>query len=448
LATVNVGGSKTVNNLPSISVVILNFNGLRYLDRCLRSALALDYPADRLEIVLCDNGSQDGSSEYVRTQYPAVRILALARNHGFAEGNNLAAKACRNEWVAFLNNDMWFEPSWLRDLVSPLEEQPGLACLTSRILNWDGTAIDFIGGGVNFEGHGFQVDHGLKASTQDRARRVIAPCGGAMVIRRELFLELGGFDPDYFSFFEDTDLGWRLNLLGHDVWYTPGSTVYHAGHGSFRRLPAYQLRVLYERNALFTIYKCLDDANLAAALPMALLLMNERALRIAQVSLGRFTVGSDPVTPSMQPATVPGALPADETLEPEGRRLQAARRVLRSEGWAGLALKGARFLRQEGGAILRRPLMHDGYFLHNLAVSHYVAMHQFASSLGVLVEKRRWVQSRRLRSDEDLIPLLAEPLRPTWDDPAYRRFYDWLTGVAGLSERFRAPIRPTASRSA
>jgi GT2 family glycosyltransferase len=436
-----------VNHLPSVSLVILNFNGRRLLDRSLGSALALDYPKDLLEVILCDNGSNDGSVDYVRQRYPSVRVLALGANYGFAEGNNRAAAAGRHDWVVFLNNDMWFRPSWLRDLVAPLDPQPGLACITSRILNWDGSAIDFIGGGVNFEGHGFQIDHGLTESTEDRARRVIAPCGGAMAVRRDLFLELGGFDPDYFSFFEDTDLGWRLNLLGHDVWYTPGATVYHLQHATARRFAPYQLRVLYERNALFTIYKCLEDTNLAVALPTAMLLMNERGLRLARVNPARFDIATGRPALTGPLAEEPGERPGGGTLEPDESRLQAMRRILRSGGWSRLALKGVGALGQELGAILRQPLIRDGYFFRNIAVSHYIAMHQFASSLGVMAEKRRCLQSRRVRSDQELMPLLSQPLRPTWDDPAYLRFYDWLTGVGGLADRFGLPAQPIRTRS-
>lgn len=425
-----------VNELPSVSVVVLNFNGRRFLDRCLQSALALDYPADRLQIVLVDNGSLDGSVEHVRRRYPSVEVLALDANYGFAEGNNRGARGARNEWVAFLNNDMWFRPSWLRDLFSPLQSQPDLACITSKILSWDGSAIDFVGGGVNVEGHGFQIDHGLRASAHDQPRRVLAPCGGAMAIRRQLFLDLGGFDSDYFCFFEDTDLGWRLNLLGHDVWYTPTAAVFHALHATARRFPAFQLRVLYERNALFSIYKCLDDANLALALPASMLLMNERALRIARVDVRRFRL--DPTAAALPDE---GLSRLQETAEDgDGSEplsaLAKARQTLSGEGWAQVVLKGGRYLRHGVATQLRRPLMQDGSYMPNIAVSHQVALHEFAVSLGALNVKRQQLQSQRVRSDQELIPLLVEPLRPTWDDQSYVRFYQRLVEAAGLRRRF------------
>jgi GT2 family glycosyltransferase len=419
-----------VIDLPRVSLIILNWNGRGYLDRCLQSALALDYPADRLEVILCDNGSTDGSADYVRSRYAGIRVVPLDINYGFAEGNNRAAAQARGHWIAFVNNDMWFEPSWLRDFVGASLEHPAIDCFTCRIMNWRGTAIDFVGSAVNFEGHGFQLAHGARDSIIDRERRVIAPCGGAMLIRRELFAEVGGFDPAYFSFFEDTDLGWRLNLLGHTVLYTPRATTYHMEHATARRFPAHRLRVLYERNALFTIYKCLDDANLALALPAALLLSNERALRLAEIPLDAFRIrrkgNPDPVQPGAAGGEGRGkSLPG---LPPE---------VLRELGPLEMVRKSARYLKHRTAAALRRPLLRGGYFVPSIALSHQVAMHEFAANLDTVMEKRRWLQSRRVRSDAELFPLLVEPLRPTWDDPDYVWFHRWLSTTMGLTSRFQ-----------
>src|SRR5438552_9684187 len=237
---------------PRVSLIVLNWNGRRHLEACLTSLEALDYPHDRLEIILCDNGSKDGSADYVRDRFPHIRLVALDQNYGFAEGNNRAVQQASGEWIGFLNNDMRVNPDWLTKMLAPLDEQPQIACLGSKIMNWDGSAIDFIGGGVNFEGHGFQVDHGRKTSTHDQSRRVLFACGGAMLIRHNVYREVGGFDNDYFAFFEDVDLGWRMNLLGYDVWYNSAATVFHRHHGTARKIPYHKLRVLYERNALFT----------------------------------------------------------------------------------------------------------------------------------------------------------------------------------------------------
>jgi len=426
-----------VSVLPSVSLIILNYNGRAYLDRCLQSALALDYPSDQLEIIFCDNGSRDGSVDYVRTRYAGIRLLQLEQNYGFAEGNNRAAKAARHPWLAFVNNDMWFQHNWLRDFVSAVADYPAIGCFTSRILNWNGSAIDFIGGAVNFEGHGFQVDHGATASPLDRERRVIAPCGGAMLIKRELFELAGGFDPLYFSFFEDTDLGWRLNLLGHEVLYTPRATTYHLEHGTAKKFAAHRLRVLYERNALFTIYKCLDDANLTLALPAALLLSNERALRLARISTQKFRIGPEPLTPGeLDPLAAPATAPAPASA---GALAAKSRRALREQGWPALAGKAAGYLGSRAARAMARSLLRRGEFLPNISLSHYVAMHEFALHLPAVMAQRRWLQANRVRTDAELMPLFVEPFRPTWDDPDYARFHTWLSETLGLKARFARP---------
>jgi len=225
-----------LTELPSVSLIVLNWNGKHHLDSCLGSLSELDYPASKLEVILCDNGSVDGSVEFVKAKFAGVKVIALDRNYGFAEGNDRAAEEASGEWVGFLNNDMWVKPAWLKDMLAALEERPDAACIASKIVNWDGSALDFVGGGVNFMGQAFQLDYGKAESPHDKFRRLLFACGGAMLVRRELFLEVGGFDPDFFAFFEDVDLGWRLNVLGYDTWYTPRAIAYHRHHGTAKRI--------------------------------------------------------------------------------------------------------------------------------------------------------------------------------------------------------------------
>jgi GT2 family glycosyltransferase len=425
---------------PTVSIVVLNWNGKGHLEACLKSLLALDYPESKLQIVLCDNGSTDGSTDFVRERFPTVTVVALDHNYGFAEGNNRAARSATGEWVGFLNNDMWLEPPWLRNMLAPLDAQPKLSCIASRIMNWDGSAIDFVGGGVSFHGHGYQVDHGELTSTHDVARRLLFACGGAMLIRRELFLEIGGFDPAFFAFFEDVDLGWRLNVMGHDVWYTPEATAYHRHHGTANRIEPHQITVLFERNALSMIYKCFDDDNLAAALPAALLLVNERGLELAGLDVKQFGIPGD-----ADPAAE--AAPQWE----EGDILRAPR--------PGLVARGQKVLRDRGpwvllGKALRQPikLVVAGYgrlvarlpprhfVVSAPALAYFVGISRFASQLESLNKKRAYIQSHRKRSDAEILPLFVDPFFPIYPDPHFRRFSRWLFRVQGLDRRFG--VRP------
>src|SRR5436190_2997233 len=108
--------------LPTVSVVVLNYNGLKHLDTCFLSLGALEYPKDRLELILTDNGSSDGSVEFMRKRFPQVRVVETGGNLGFAAGNNFGVERATGQYVAFLNNDTRVEPDWLSELVKTLVE--------------------------------------------------------------------------------------------------------------------------------------------------------------------------------------------------------------------------------------------------------------------------------------------------------------------------------------
>jgi GT2 family glycosyltransferase len=427
-----------LEHFPTVSIVVLNWDGKRHLAACLESLLALDYPREKLQIVLCDNGSSDGSVDFVRERFPAVTLVALDRNYGFAEGNNRAVQSATGEWVGFLNNDMWVEPTWLESLLAPLAEQPQLACLASRISNWDGSAIDFVGGGVSYHGHGFQIDYGEGSSPQDKPRRVLFACGGAMLIRRQLFLDVGGFDPGFFAFFEDVDLGWRLNLLGHDVWYTPDATAHHRHHSTAHHVEHHQLGVLYERNALAMIYKCYDDENLAAVLPMALLLLNERALEHAKLDLESFAIPGSGVG---KRTSAQAARAAVDPAKLGPGLIDRGRKVLRDQG---LRVAARKALRQPVKWTLSalRPLVDQlkprHYLVPAMAMSYWVGASEFAHQLEALNEKRAWIQARRKRSDAEIIALFVDPFYANFPDPNFHLFTRWLSRVQGLDRRFGA----------
>src|ERR1035437_5380920 len=427
-----------VTDLPRVSLCVLNWNGRKHLSTCLDSLLGLDYPVDRLELVVCDNGSGDGSVELVRGSYPRLTLIELDRNHGFAEGNNRAAAAANGEWIGFLNNDMVVDASWLRNLVAPLEDNPEIACLASRIVNWNGSKIDFIGGGVNFQGHGLQLDYARPSSPRDVARRILFACGGAMLVRRELFLALGGFDPSYFAFFEDVDLGWRLNLLGHDVWYNPAATVRHRHHGTASRFTDYQLKVLSERNALYTIFKNYDEENFHRVVPVAMMLLNEKAILMAGVDVPAFRPSQAEPAPGLPHRERPAHEgPADKlkrVIREEGSRAVAARAGMK------VTIKSRALyskLRRSAGSRFEPPL--DTHVVPNVAISHLVAIRELAHNQAELLEKRSWIQSRRRRTDDEVLSLGGVLLEdPTFGPPDYLDFQHWLCEVTGINARFDA----------
>jgi GT2 family glycosyltransferase len=273
-----------VSGRPSATVAIVNWNGRHLLAECLPSVAALDYPGAAVEILVVDNGSSDGSREWLASEWPAVRVVAHPDNRGFAAAANDAAAAATGEVVAFLNNDCRVDPMWLRHLVDALRAGDAAAA-GSCMLDWDGTRIDFAGAAMSFHGHGSNRGYGRTYVAGEAApdpEPALFACGGAMAVERSRFLAAGGFDGAYFAYFEDVDLGWRLWVLGERVLYVPAALAYHRHRGS--GMDPARWRFLLERNALATLYKNYDEANLAVVLPAA------RALLAAR---GRLAHGAD-----------------------------------------------------------------------------------------------------------------------------------------------------------
>jgi GT2 family glycosyltransferase len=269
---------------PPVSVIVVNLDGRAHLETCLGSLAEADYPAGGLEVIVFDNGSTDGSREMVQRLHPRVRLITHPTNLGFAQPNNLAARAAGGEYLALLNNDVRVPSGWLKRMVAPLRDPghraAGVACTAGRILNWDGDRHDFDGAGLSFCGHGISVHLGWPLAA---ARPIPHPaptlfaCGASMVIRRDVFLDVGGFDEEYFAYYEDVDLGWRLWSAGHQVLLVPEAVTFHRHHGTAAAvLPPGEHLYLLERNALRTLYKNLETGRLERFLPAALHLLEER----------------------------------------------------------------------------------------------------------------------------------------------------------------------------
>jgi len=252
---------------PLISISIINLNGKNYLKDCLESLGELNYPPDKIEILLVDNGSVDDSVKFIRERFPRVKIIQNSKNNGFAKANNQAAEQAKGQYIAFLNNDTRVDKNWIIELLKPIYENRKVVASGSKVLSFDGSSIDFVGGMINFEGKGFQIDYSKPAEDDNYNIPKFLPFvnGGAMMINRKVFLDTGGFDGDFFAYYEDVDLGWRLWVLGYKVVFAPGSIVYHHHHGTSKIFGEDRLRFLKERNSLYSVFKNYDEANLARA---------------------------------------------------------------------------------------------------------------------------------------------------------------------------------------
>lgn len=215
------------------SVVIVNWNGALFLERCLGALMA--QTVKPYEIILVDNASSDGSLEIAR-RFPSVRLMSLDRNTGFAIGNNLAIEAAskESEWIALINPDAFAEPSWLEALLLMTESNSGFDVFGSKLVNAaDPMILDGAGDAYHLSGLVWRMGHGSPVPIlAENEREVFSPCAAAALYRRSALCEIGGFDEDYFCYVEDVDLGFRLRLAGYRCLYVPHSVVHHVGSGT------------------------------------------------------------------------------------------------------------------------------------------------------------------------------------------------------------------------
>lgn len=217
--------------LPYCSVIIVNYNGRPYVERCVRSFLDLDYPAERFELIVVDNGSRDRSGHQIAHNYPSVRLLRSGQNN-FGHALNMGVAAARGEYIAFANNDIIVEPAWLSELVLLLGENPNVGCAGGKLL--------FPNGRINSVGHkalpnfywedeGFgQEDHGQ----YDRVRTVEGVCWAAALFRRACLDHVGSADEDFVLYYEDVDMAKRIRQKGWEILYTPKARATHRFHAS------------------------------------------------------------------------------------------------------------------------------------------------------------------------------------------------------------------------
>lgn len=253
---------------PLVSVIVLNWNGKKFLKNCLSSLLQQTY--QNYEIVFMDNGSTDGSVDFVKTTFKGcskIKIVALERNYGFSKGNNIGFKHAKDKYVISLNNDTEVQPNFVEELVKVAESDEKIGSVGCKIVNYDGSA----GYGPVFTNKGFIVPF-LFASDIKLIRRRwekvcntysanLANCGCAVLYRKKVLEIVGGFDEDFWSDWEDHDLGFRITLAGFKSVYTPKTAVFHAGAGSEGFSAKRSVRIV--RNMLFTYIKNYEPENVA-----------------------------------------------------------------------------------------------------------------------------------------------------------------------------------------
>jgi GT2 family glycosyltransferase len=364
-------------DLPTVTVALVNLDGRHLLGPCLDSLARQAYDADKVEVVLVDNASTDGSVDFVRTHHPHVRVVVNDDNVGFAPAVNQVARLAGGEVLALLNNDAQADPRWLLEAVRYLQSHEEVGCVASLILSEDRQRVDYAGGAMAFNGMGYARGNGRPATEVGvSGEPTLFASGGAMVLPTDLFLDVGGFDERYFAFFEDVDLGWRLWLLGHEVHLVPASRVHHRHHGTITRFGYARERYLLERNALATIFKNYGDESLARALPASLALTLARGVTdLGEHALPDFAIRR-------------GAADLDAT-----------------------------------------PVQ-----ISALTAAHLAAVRDFSAQLPELVDKRSTVQARRVRPEAEVLPLFRTALAPNVHGAEYLEVWDAVVDAFRLDE--------------
>lgn len=237
-----------------VSAVVVNWNGAWYLGECLESLFAQSHRD--LEVIVVDNGSNDGSLDLLRAFGDRIRLIANRENRGFAGGANQGIRAARGDYIALLNNDARAEPSWLAELVAAIESAPDIGMCASKILFFPETAfIDKAGhlmypDGLNAGRGKWERDRGQ----YDAREEALFPDGAAALYRKRMLQEIGLFDEDFFAYGDDADLGMRARLSGWRCLYVPSAVVYHRHSQSLGRNSP-QKALLVERNRFWLAVK-------------------------------------------------------------------------------------------------------------------------------------------------------------------------------------------------
>ncbi len=247
---------------PDASVIIVLYNSAAFVRTCLASIIA-DASAPK-EIIVVDNASTDVGRALVEREFPTVRLIALPQNLGFGAACNVGAAAAQGRYLAFVNPDTVVEPGWLAALIAALDADPTIGAVSPKLTLWDQPqTINACGLDIHFVGFGSCHFFGRPASQVRTMGDIGAISGAAFVMSRTLYQRLGGLDPHFFLYVEDTDLSWRLRLAGYRCCYVPQAVVRHHFPPGF---PAQKFFYL-ERNRYWLLLKNLDGAALLALLP-------------------------------------------------------------------------------------------------------------------------------------------------------------------------------------
>ena len=259
---------------PLISIIVVSWNSKLYLSHCLSSLLR--QTIQDFEVILVDNGSTDNSLDSVKSQWCDLHLVVerLNENLGFAVANNIGARLARGKYLALLNADAFPEPDWLEQLLKAAENNPQFTFFASRQIQANTPELlDGTGDAYHVSGLAWRQNYNRPAAENGtQPGEVFSACAAAALYSRDDFLKVGGFDEDYFSYFEDVDLSFRLRLTGGRCLYVPQAVVYHVGSASTGNDSDFSIYHGY-RNLVWTFFKDMPASLFWIYLPRHILMI-------------------------------------------------------------------------------------------------------------------------------------------------------------------------------
>lgn len=254
--------------LPKVSIIVVNWNGKQLLAGCLESVQKQTYTD--FEIIVVDNGSTDGSCDYLKKTFPGIHLIELSENRGFTGGNNIGFSQSSGEYIVLLNNDATIQKNWLEVMVTALESDPGLGSCSSKIIIEGTERLDSAGDLFTTAFTGTKWGELQKASLFTESRTVAGPCAAAAIYRRGMLEQIGFFDEDFFLNHEDTDLNLRAWLAGWRCQFVPDAVAYHKVSASIGNLSDTSV-YYFSRNSLWVWIKNAPASLMIFLLPQRIL---------------------------------------------------------------------------------------------------------------------------------------------------------------------------------
>jgi len=265
--------------MTKVAIVILNWNGKHFLEKFLSSVVNNSQPAGYL-IYVADNGSTDNSIEFLKQNFPSIKLILFDKNYGFTGGYNKALAEIDAEYFVLLNSDVEVTPDWIKPIIDLMDSNSQIAACQPKIKAYhDRGKFEYAGAAGGFiDKFGYPFCRGRilnKIETDngqyDDVREIFWATGACMFVRAELYKKIGGLDDLFFAHMEEIDLCWRLKNAGYKIYVVPTVTVYHVGGGT---LPNNNPRKLFYnyRNNLFLLYKNIDKRKLFSTIVFRMLL--------------------------------------------------------------------------------------------------------------------------------------------------------------------------------